>query len=125
MNSVNLIGRLTANPELRKTDNDVSVTNFTIAVDRSFVAQGQERQVDFINIVAWRKTAEFVYKYFKKGVRMGVTGSLQSRHYTDKEGNDRVVYEVLADNVCFCESKKREEAPQDFEEIPVDEIVEE
>ena len=105
MNVICLLGRLTADPELRHTANQVSVTSFTVAVDRRFVAQGQERQADFINIVAWRQTAEFITKYFRKGQRIAINGSLQSRSYTDKDGNKRTAYEVVADNAYFCESK--------------------
>ncbi len=105
MNVVCLVGRLTADPELRHTNNQVSVTSFTLAVDRRFVSQGQERQTDFINIVAWRQTAEFITKYFHKGQRVALSGSLQSHRYTDKDGTNRTSYEVVADNVYFCESK--------------------
>ena len=105
MNVVCLVGRLTATPELRQTNNQVSVTSFTLAVDRRFVSQGQERQTDFINIVAWRQTAEFITKYFRKGQRVALSGSLQSHRYTDKDGTNRTSYEVVADNVYFCESK--------------------
>ena len=106
MNVVCLVGRLTADPELRHTNNQVSVTSFTLAVDRRFVSQGQERQTDFINIVAWRQTAEFITKYFHKGQRVALSGSLQSHRYTDKDGTNRTSYEVVADNVYFTESKK-------------------
>ena len=105
MNVVCLLGRLTADPELRYTPNQVAVTNFSLAVDRRYAPQGQERQTDFINIVAWRQTAEFVTKYFRKGQRMALQGTLQVRQYTDKEGNKRTAYDVVADNVFFAESK--------------------
>ena len=105
MNTVCLMGRLTADPELRYTQTQVPVTSFTLAVDRAYQPKGQERQADFINIVAWRNTAEFVCKYFRKGNRLALQGSLQSRQYTDKDGNKRTAYEVVADNVFFCESK--------------------
>ncbi len=107
MNMVCLLGRLTADPELRHTQNQVAVTSFTLAVDRTYQPKGQERQADFINIVAWRQTAEFVTRYFHKGQRLALTGSLQSRRYTDKEGNNRTAYEVVADNVFFAESKSQ------------------
>ena len=120
MNVICLLGRLTADPELRHTANQVSVTSFTIAVDRRFVAQGQERQADFINIVAWRQTAEFITKYFRKGQRIAINGSLQSRSYTDKDGNKRTAYEVVADNAYFCESKSSGSSmPQGDSQIPV------
>ncbi len=107
MNTVCLLGRLTADPELRHTQSQVPVTSFTLAVDRTYQPKGQERQTDFINIVAWRQTAEFVTRYFHKGQRMALTGSLQSRRYTDKEGNNRTAYEVVADNIFFCEPKSQ------------------
>lgn len=106
MNVVCLLGRLTADPELRHTQSQVAVTSFSVAVDRAYQPKGQEqRQADFINIVAWRQTAEFVCRYFHKGQRIALQGSLQSRSYTDKEGNKRTAYEVVADNVFFAESK--------------------
>ena len=120
MNVICLLGRLTADPELRHTANQVSVTSFTVAVDRRFVAQGQERQADFINVVAWRQTAEFITKYFRKGQRIAINGSLQSRSYTDKDGNKRTAYEVVADNAYFCESKSSgNSVPQGDSQIPV------
>ena len=111
MNSVCLLGRLTADPELRHTPSQVAVTSFTVAVDRSYTPKGQERQADFIPVVAWRQTAEFVCRYFRKGQRIALQGSLQSRSYTDKEGNKRTAYEVVADNVFFAESKNGGAAP--------------
>lgn len=106
LNNVVLMGRLTANPEVKHTANDVAVTSFTLAVDRSYVKAGENRQTDFIDVVAWRKTAEFVHKHFFKGQLVAVQGTLQARNYTDKEGNKRKIYEVVADNVYFAESKK-------------------
>lgn len=106
LNVVVLIGRLTADPEIRYTPSNVPVTTFTIAVNRSYVKQGTERQTDFIDIVAWRSTAEFVCKYFKKGQQIAVQGSLQTRSYTDSQGNRRKAYEVIADNVHFVDSKQ-------------------
>ena len=106
MNSVCLLGRLTADPELRQTQSQIPVLSFTIAVDRAFQPKGQEqRQADFINLVAWRQTAEFISRYFHKGQRIAVQGSLQSRQYTDKDGNKRTAYEVVVDNAFFCEAK--------------------
>ena len=100
-----LMGRLTANPEPKVTPNGVSVTNFSLAVDRSYVPKGAERQTDFIDIVAWRGTADFVCKYFRKGQLIAVQGSIQTRSYTDKEGNKRKAFEIVADNVHFAEPK--------------------
>ena len=106
-NTVILTGRLTADPELKTTPNGVSVTTFSIAVDRGY-KQGEERQADFINIVAWRSSAEFVSKYFKKGEMIGIEGSIQTRKYTDKNGNNRTAFEVVANNVQFVGGKRQE-----------------
>lgn len=103
-NSV-LMGRLTATPELRQTASGVSVTSFTLAVERSFVKQGEERQADFIDCVAWRNTAEFVTRYFEKGSMIAVVGSIQTRNYEDKNGNKRKATEIVVDNASFCGSK--------------------
>lgn len=105
LNCVTLIGRMVADPELRSTPTGVSVTSFTIAVDRDFVKAGEERQADFIDIVAWRQSAEFVTKYFHKGSFIAVQGSLQTRSYEDKNGNKRKAFEIIADKVSFCGSK--------------------
>lgn len=104
-NIVVLTGRLTSDPELKTTQSNVSVTSFCIAVQRRYKS-GEEPITDFINIVAWRNTAEFVAKYFKKGNMIGIEGSIQTRKYTDKDGNNRVTFEVLAGNVQFVESKR-------------------
>ena len=108
-NLVVLTGRLTADPELKTTNTGISVTSFSIAVNRRYRA-GEETQTDFINIVAWRQTAEFITKYFKKGNMIGIEGSIQTRKYTDKNGNNRTVFEVVASNAQFVESK-RDSAP--------------
>ena len=99
-----LTGRLTDNAELKTTNSGISVTRFTIAVDRR--GKGEDKQTDFINIVAWRNTAEFITKYFNKGSMIGIEGSIQTRKYQDKNGNNRVAFEVVADNAHFIESKK-------------------
>ena len=104
-NLVVLTGRLTADPELKTTSNGTSVVSFSIAVDRRN-RTGEERQTDFINIVAWRSSAEFISKYFKKGSLIGIEGSIQTRKYTDKNGNNRTAFEVVANNVQFVESKR-------------------
>ncbi len=104
MNIAILIGRLTADPELRHTPNDIPVTTFCLAIDRPYKS-GEEKQTDFINVTAWRKTAEFVTKYFKKGQRAEVVGSIQTRKYTDKDGKPRTAFEVVADNVHFVDPK--------------------
>ena len=112
-NLVVLTGRLTADPELKTTANGISVTTFSIAVNRRY-STGEDRQTDFINIVAWRQSAEFVAKYFKKGNLIGIEGSIQTRRYQDKNGNNRTVFEVVANNVQFVESK-RDSSPADSE----------
>lgn len=105
VNCAILMGRLTKDPELRTTQNGTSVTSFTVAVDREYVRQGEERQTDFINVVAWRQTAEFVSRYFRKGSMIAVQGSIQTRNYEDRHGNKRTAVEVIADKVSFCGSK--------------------
>ena len=104
MNVVILIGRLTDNPELRHTNNNIAVTRFSIAVDRGYKS-GEGRQTDFVNIVAWRQTAEFITKYFSKGQRIAVEGALRMNQYQDKDGNNRTTYEVVVDNAHFVEPK--------------------
>ncbi len=111
-NLVVLTGRLTADPELKTTPNGISVTTFSIAVDRRY-RSGEERQTDFINIVAWRSSAEFITKYFKKGSLIGIEGSIQTRRYQDKNGNNRTAFEVVANNVQFVESKRDNTSSED------------
>lgn len=106
MNKVILMGRLVADPELKTTPSGVSVTSFRIAVDRNYVKQGEERQADFIDIVCWRQRAEFVCKYFVKGQLIALEGSIQTRQYQDKNGNNRTAVEVVADNVYFTGDKR-------------------
>lgn len=105
LNKVILMGRLTADPELRQTPGNVSVLQFNVAVDRNFVAQSGERETDFITCVAWRQTAEFVNKYFKKGDMIAVEGNLRTRNYDDKNGVKHYMTEVYVDSVYFCGSK--------------------
>lgn len=105
LNSVCLMGRLVADPELRQTPSGVSVCSFRIAVDRTYQPKGQEKQTDFINIVTWRSTAEFVSRYFRKGQLVAVQGSIQTSQYTDRDGNKRTAFDVVADNVFFAEKK--------------------
>lgn len=116
-NLVVLTGRLTADPELKTTQTGISVTSFSIAVSRSY-RSGEEPQTDFINIVAWRKSAEFVAKYFKKGNMIGIEGSIQTRKYTDKNGNQRTAFEVVANNVQFVESKRDASSAPETETAP-------
>ena len=116
------MGRLTRDPELRQTPNNVSVVTFSLAVDRNYQADKNNKQTDFINIVAWRHTAEFVSKYFVKGQLVAVEGSIQTRSYQDKDGNNRTAFEVVADQVYFAEKKNQgntsgaEFIPPPFEE---------
>ena len=105
LNVAILMGRLVADPELRHTSNDVSVTSFTLAVERSYSKNG-DKQSDFIDIVAWRNTADFVCKYFRKGQLVAVQGAIQTRTYTDNQGNKRKAFEIVADNVHFAEPKR-------------------
>lgn len=142
LNTCVLMGRLTADPELRTTQSGKSVASFSLAVDRDF-QQNVEKQADFISVVAWGKTAEFIDKYFRKGRMIAVVGRIQTRTYTDKDGNNRKVAEVVADKVSFtgekAEAIESKEAPkeirakeppaaytsgdlsEEFEAIPVDE----
>ena len=115
INNVTLIGRLTATPELRQTTTGKTVVSFCIAVERRF----DRATSDFINIVAWKKTAEFISKYFVKGDLIALTGSIQTRKYEDKDGNKRTAFEVLADDDSFCSTKKEKSSEQDFEEIKI------
>lgn len=143
LNVVALMGRLVANPELKQTQSGLSVTSFRIACDRSYCKAGQERQTDWIDCVAWRSSAEFIARYFGKGQLIAIEGSIQTRSYTDRDGNKRKATEVVVSQAHFAESKKEsnnntyqnpKEPPQntqpappysggdtgDFEEIPSD-----
>ncbi len=107
MNKVILMGRLTKDPEVRYTQaTNTMVTSFILAVNRRFVKQGEERQADFINVVAWNKTAEFVSKYFSKGQQVGVIGRIQTRNYDDEQGVKHYITEVIAEEVYFAGEKK-------------------
>lgn len=132
MNHGSYVGRLTADPELKQTQNGISVCSFTLAIDRP----GTRDKTDFINFVAWRQTAEFICKYFRKGQNIGVTGYLSSRQYEDKNGNQRTAFEVVVDRAEFVESRQKAEGwnssqeppayqaqqtQQGFEEIPPEE----
>lgn len=116
LNKVILQGRFTRDPELRSTPQGVSTCSFSLAVDRDFVREGEERKADFPNCVAWRSTAEFISKYFRKGSMAIVEGSLQTRQYEDADGKKRTATEVLVSNIYFGESKKESEA---IENVPV------
>lgn len=123
LNVVVLMGRLTANPELRTTNSGISVTSFSVAVNRNYTKQGQENDTDFINCVAWRNNAEFITKYFAKGQMIAVQGSLRQNSYTDKDGNKRNTYDVQVDRVDFCGSKNEsgsaryDEGPASFSNV--------
>lgn len=108
LNVVAIMGRLVDDPELRTTPAGHSVCSFRIACDRSYVQQGQQRQADFIDIVAWRQQADFVSKYFRKGSLIAVDGSLQTRNYQDKNGNNRTAVEVVANNISFAGAKRQD-----------------
>ncbi len=106
MNVVCLLGRLTADPELRQTPNGISVCSFSVAINRAYSGANGERQADFINCVAWRQTAEFISRYFRKGNMIGLNGSIQTRQYQDKDtGKNRTAFEVVINNAYFAESK--------------------
>lgn len=142
LNRIVLMGRLTAVPELKTTNTGKSVTSFNIAVDRNYIKQGEERKADFINIVCWNNTAEFVCRYFTKGNLIALEGKLQSRTYQANDGNNRYITEVVADTVSFTGERRdknnsadnypapplpvqSEQPPisahDDFEDIPLDE----
>lgn len=108
LNKIFLQGRLTRDPELRRTGSGTAVTSFSLACDRDFKSQSGEKETDFIEVVAWKNTAEFVSKYFSKGRMAVVEGRLQIRDWTDKAGNKRTTAEVVADNVYFADSKRSE-----------------
>ena len=119
LNKCIIAGRLTSDPELRRTGNGTAVASFSIACDRDFKAENGERETDFVDIVAWRSTAEFVSKYFAKGRMAVISGRLQIRAWTDKEGNKRRAAEVLAENVYFGDSKQDAPKPAAAPAAPV------
>lgn len=106
LNRIIVMGRMTRDPELRRTNSGTAVASFTVAVDRDFKSQSGEKETDFIDVVAWRNTAEFVSKYFSKGRMAVVEGRLQLRDWTDKDGNKRRTAEIVADSVYFGDSKR-------------------
>lgn len=124
LNTITIMGRMTRNPEIRRTGSGIAVASFAVACERDYAPQGGEKETDFIDVVCWRSTAEFVEKYFTKGRMAVVSGRLQIRGWTDKEGNKRRSAEILADRVYFGDSKHDGGAPEstsDFKEIPNDE----
>ncbi len=139
LNCAIIMGRLVADPELRSTQSGKNVTSFRVAVDRGFQKAGEERQADFIDVVAWEKSAEFVTRFFKKGSMIAVQGRIQTRSYEDKTGGKRTAVEIVAENISFTGSKTESgtgggempmrtqpapayasASPADFEEITVD-----
>ena len=119
LNHIVLMGRLTRDPELRYTGSNIPVASFSVAVDRDFGrGENGEKQTDFINVSAWRQTGEFVSKYFTKGSMIVVSGRLQMRDYTDRDGNRRTAAEVVAENVYFGESKRRDDGAARQEYAP-------
>lgn len=112
LNHIVIMGRLTRDPELRRTGSGTAVASFTVAVDRDYAQQGQERETDFIDCVAWAQRGEFVSKFFSKGSMIVVSGRLQIRGWTDKDGNKRRSAEVNADNIWFGERKRSSEGGQ-------------
>lgn len=106
LNHVTIMGRLTRDPELRHTQSGAAVSSFTLAVDRDFKSHSGERETDFVNCTAWKSVAEFTARYFSRGRMAIVEGRLQSRKYTDKDGNNRTAYEVVASSVYFGDSKR-------------------
>ncbi len=117
LNIVAIMGRLVYDPELKTTPQGTSVCSFRIACDRSYTKKGEQRQADFIDVVAWRQSAEFVSKYFQKGSMIAIEGSLQTRQYQDKQGNNRTAVEVLANQISFAGPKAAEKpAVRDFDQ---------
>lgn len=114
LNKITVMGRMTRDPELRRTNSGTAVTGFTIACERDFKADNGEREADFIECVAWRNTAEFVSKYFAKGRMAVVSGRLQTRNWTDKDGNKRKATEIIAESVYFGDSKRDGTAQQSY-----------
>lgn len=125
LNHTDIMGRLTKDPEVKTTPSGASVCNFTIACDRDFVDKAtNNRECDFIDVVAWNGLADFISKWWSRGKMIVLSGRIRTRKYTDKNGNNRVAVELKADSAYFCESKKSDSAPaqtsQDFPELPDD-----
>ena len=118
LNRVILMGRLVADPELKTTNSGVSVCSFRIAVDRNYVKNGEQRQTDFFDIVAWRSSAEFVCRNFSKGSLIAIDGQLQSRQYQTKDGSNRSTVEVVADNISFTGERKEQKQESGYDIMP-------
>lgn len=123
MNSIIIMGRLTKAPELKKTQSGISVSSFTVAVDRDYKTNCN-KTTDFLNVVAWRNTAEFVSSYFTKGDLISILGTLETRKYTDSTGNEKTAYEIKADKVYFCGSKKKETVAEQYQQTEIQETNE-
>lgn len=124
MNKLLLTGRLTAAPVLKTTTSGASFVSFAVAVPRKYAAKGEERQVDFVNCVAWKSTAVFIERYFSKGDMIALEATLQSRKYTDQAGNKRTAWEAVIDSAEFCGSGKNGAAPSPAEENTTDDFAE-
>lgn len=111
LNKVVLAGRLTSDPELKQTTSGIFVTTFTLAINRRYAKEKEQQQTDYINIVAWRQTAEFITRYFKKGSALCITGSIQTRSWQDQQGQKRYATEVIADEAMFVDSKSDNQIP--------------
>ena len=126
MNRVCLVGRITAKPELRYTNSNIPFTRFSVAVNRTFSNAQGEREADFINIVVWRRQAENVCNYLDKGSQVSIEGRIQTGSYTDKDGNKRSSFEVVADSVQFLDSKRQnnssEATPYDYQDAPSNDV---
>lgn len=125
LNNVTIMGRLTADPEIKTTQNQVSVTSFSVAVERNIKTKDGQRETDFVPVVAWRNTADFIGKYWKKGQMICIVGELQSRKFEDKNGAKRTAWEVIASQAHFCGTAEKAEGGEKagsvsvpFEEIP-------
>ena len=122
LNHISIMGRLTKDVELRYTNSGAAVASFTLAVDRDFKNSNGEKETDFIEVVCWKNTAEFVSKYFSKGKMAIVAGRLQIRGWTDKDGNKRKTAEVVADNVYFGDTKKEDSGNHASSDLPADDL---
>lgn len=120
LNHIAIHGRITRDPELKQTQSGVSVCNFTVAVDRNHTKQGEDKVADFFDCVAWRGLADLISKYFTKGKEIVLDGEMQSRKWVDKEGNNRLSWEVQVNNVDFCGSKGGTTQNREFEDLPAD-----
>ena len=120
LNCISIHGRLTRDPEVRQTPSGVSVCNFTVAVDRNYTKQGEDKQTDFFDCVAWRGLADMISKFFNKGKEIVVVGEMQSRKWQDKDGNNRTAWEIIASSVDFCGAKSHTSNEPKFSDIDDD-----